>query len=425
MMTAWIPAGVARTLRAGCRALSVAMMLMTIARIPAAEGPPDLTRDSHVDRERTYNLGATGMRGWIFTKPASRLDAIQGRTTAASRQILVTHIGKGTPAEGVMQVGDVILGVAGKPFADDARKAIAQAIQDAETAPAGGRLRLTRWRAGRKKEVVLALAVLGSYAESAPYGCSKSQRILDMACSILATEPLREDWSGAIGGLALMATGKPEFLPRVQAFARKIGPEDLNLELKEGMVVWDWGYRCLFLCEYHLLTHDDRVLPAIRAYTLALAKGQSLYGTFGHGIAPPGPDGALHGSIPPYGPVNEAGLIGNLAIVMGRKCGVADPEVDAAIARACNFFGYFVDKGTIPYGEHEPWPYHENNGKGSMAAVLFAATGDHPDASRFFARMSTAGYANREIGHTGQGFSYLWSALGADVNAVHFKIRVK
>ena len=28
--------------------------------------------------------------------------------------------------------------------------------------------------------------------------------------------------------------------------------------------------------------------------------------------------------------------------------------------------------------------------------------------------MSTAGYANREYGHTGQGFSYLWGALGAN-----------
>ena len=32
----------------------------------------------------------------------------------------------------------------------------------------------------------------------------------------------------------------------------------------------------------------------------------------------------------------------------------------------------------------------------------------------YFARMATAGYQNREYGHTGQGFSYLWSALGAN-----------
>ena len=96
------------------------------------------------------------------------------------------------------------------------------------------------------------------------------------------------------------------------------------------------------------------MLHAIREYTLSLAKGQSWFGTFGHGISRLTPEGKLHGAIPPYGPVNMAGLPGNLAIVMGKKCGVSDPEVDAAIARAAGFFGYFADKGSIPYGEHEP-----------------------------------------------------------------------
>lgn len=32
---------------------------------------PDLTKDQAVDRKGTYNLGPTGLRGWIFLKPAS------------------------------------------------------------------------------------------------------------------------------------------------------------------------------------------------------------------------------------------------------------------------------------------------------------------------------------------------------------------
>ena len=219
---------------------------------------------------------------------------------------------------------------------------------------------------------------------------------------------------GSISALALLSTGNAEYLPKVREFARKMGPTSLKLELKDGMVVWDWGYRGLFLSEYFLLTGDKEVLHAIGEYTLSLAKGQSMYGTFGHGISRLTPDGKLHGSIPPYGPVNEAGLIGNLAIVMGKKCGIADPEVDAAIARAAGFFGYFVDKGSIPYGEHEPWPYHENNGKISMSAVLFSLQPGKTKEAQFFAKMATAGFRSRECGHTGQGFSYLWSALGAN-----------
>ena len=76
----------------------------------APKEPPDLTQGATVDRKLTYNLGATGLRGWIYTKPATYLDSLQGRTTAASRQILVTHVGAKSPADGVMQVDDVILG---------------------------------------------------------------------------------------------------------------------------------------------------------------------------------------------------------------------------------------------------------------------------------------------------------------------------
>lgn len=400
------------------RLVSIATALVPVAggQLLAAPSPtpPDLTVSNTVDRKLTYNLGATGLRGWIYTKPAAYLDSVQGRTTTASRQILVTHVGAKSPADGVMQVNDVILGAGGKPFTDDARKSIAAAIQEAEKDANGGILKLTRWREGRTEEVQLKLRVMGTYSDTAPYDCPKSKLIFEEACKALEKERLNQDWAGAVNGLALLATGKPEYLPRVQEFARKLGPPTLRLELKDGMVVWDWGYRNVFLCEYYLFTGDKEVLHAISEYTIALAKGQSMYGTFGHGLSKLTPDGQLHGSIPPYGPVNAAGLVGNLAIVMGKKCGVQDPEIDPAIERASKFFGYYVDKGAIPYGEHMPWPYHENNGKNSMTALLFALQGNQNEQTKFFARMATAGYANREYGHTGQGFSYLWGALGAN-----------
>ena len=383
-----------------------------LAAPPSA--PPDLTRSNTVDRKLTYNLGATGMRGWIYTKPAEYLDSVQGRTTAASRQILVTHVGAKSPADGVMHVDDVILGAGGTLFSDDARKSIAVAIQEAEKEANGGILKLTRWRAGKTEEAQLTMRVLGTYSDTAPYNCPKSKRILEEACKVLEKEPLRENLWGAVNGLALMATGNSDYLPKVRELARKMGPPTLKLQLRDGMVVWDWGYRGLFLCEYYLLTGDNEVLHAIQEYTVSLAKGQSLYGTFGHGISRRTPEGNLHGSIPPYGPVNAAGLVGNIAIAMGRKCGVRDPEIDPAVERAARFFGYYVDKGAIPYGEHEPWPYHENNGKNAMTAVMFALQGDRIKETRYFAKVCTASYRNREYGHTGQGFSYLWGALGAN-----------
>ena len=394
-----------------------ALLQFVIFSAFAVEAPPDLTKGetkgvSHIS---TYNLGSTGLRGWIYTKPATYLDSLQGRTTAASRQILVTHVGIKSPADGVIKVDDIIVGAGGKLFTDDARKGLAAAVQDAETEARNGVLKLTLWRAGKSEEVGLKLNVMGTYSATAPYDCPKSKRIFEDACKQLEKEPLKQDLMGAINALALLSTGNPEYLPRVREFAHKMAPPTLKLELKDGMVVWDWGYRNLFLCEYYLLTGDKEVLHAIDEYTITLAKGQSMYGTFGHGISRLTAEGNLHGSIPPYGPVNMAGLIGNLAIVMGKKCGVTHLEIDPAIERASKFFGYYVDKGAIPYGEHEPWPYHENNGKNSMVAVFFAVQGNRVKESQFFAKMATAGYESRECGHTGQGFSYLWSALGANV----------
>jgi len=393
----------------------VAMAVMTgsIAAAPPSPVPQDLTQDLKVDRERTYNLGATGLRGWIHTRPDNFFESQQGRTTTASRQILVTHVGAKSPADGVMQVDDVILGAGGKPFTFDARQSIAKAIQEAEKSENGGVLKLTRWRAGKTEEVQLKLRVMGTYSATAPYNCPKSKLIFEDACKALENEPLEDSWHGAVNGLALMATGDPKYLPKVCELARKMGPESVKVELKDGMVIWDWGYRNIFLSEYYLLTWDKAVLHAINEYTVALAKGQSMYGTIGHGISRLTPDGKLHGSIPPYGPVNASGLVGNIGIVMGKKCGVQDPEIDPAIERASKFFGYYVDKGAIPYGEHEPWPNHDNNGKNAMAAMLFAQQGNRNKETQYFAKMVTASYQNREYGHTGQGFSYLWGALGA------------
>ena len=382
----------------------------------AAENPtslPDLTQNNAVDRDQTYNLGATGLRGWIYTKGASNLDSQNGRTTLASRQILVTHVGKQSPADRVMNVDDIILGVAGKPFSDDARKSFARAIQEAEKDVNRGVLNLLVWRAGKTLNLVINLKVMGSYTATAPYNCPKSKLIFEEACKVLEKEPLAPGWTGAVNGLALLATGETRYLPKLRNFARELGPKTLSLE-GVGVSTWDWGYRTLFLCEYFLLTGDREVLPAIERYTIALAKGQGMYGTFGHGGAERTTNGELHGSIPPYGPVNAAGLIANMAIVMGKKCGVKDPEIDPAIDRASKFFGYYVDKGSIPYGEHIPWPNHDNNGKNAMTALLFALQGDKIKETRFFAKMVTASYQNREYGHTGQGFSYLWGGLGAN-----------
>jgi hypothetical protein len=186
---------------------------------------PDLTKDmKSVDRKGTYNLGATGMRGWIHTKAETKADADFGRTTGASRQILVTHVGANSPADGVMQVDDVILGIDDQPFTDDARKSIAWAIQEAEKSPVGGKegnpkktssgsLVLLRWRAGKTESVALKMRVMGTYSDTAPYNCPKSAKIIEEACASLQKET--NMWK-EVNGLAMLATGDPRYMPQIK-----------------------------------------------------------------------------------------------------------------------------------------------------------------------------------------------------------------
>ena len=217
------------------RHILAALFVFTASTFAAnpQKAEPDLTRET-VDRKLTYNLGATGLRGWIYTKPATHFDGLQGRTTGASRQILVTHVGAKSPTDGVMKVDDVIFCVNGRLFTEDARKSFAGAIQFAEQT---GTLKMTIARAGKKQDVELKMRVLGAYGATAPFNCPKSKLIFEDACKVLAQEPLRDGIMGSISALALLATGNAEYLPKVREFARRMGPTTLKLELKDGSTI--------------------------------------------------------------------------------------------------------------------------------------------------------------------------------------------
>ena len=100
------------------------MILFCAPPLSAQRRPsnPDFTQGGNRDRSHDWTLGPTGARGWIYA----------WKHTADARQILITKVAKGSPAEGVLEVDDVILGVEGKPFDDDARIQFARAVMRAE-----------------------------------------------------------------------------------------------------------------------------------------------------------------------------------------------------------------------------------------------------------------------------------------------------
>jgi hypothetical protein len=353
---------------------------------------PDLTRGGQPDKSHDWTLGPTGARGWIWGWKGHTFDA---------RQILITQVDPKSPADGVLAKGDVVLGVDGKPFHADARVQFAQAVTRAESQAGGGRLKLIRWRGGKTANIELKLAVLGSYGPRAPYDCTKSARIFDLGCRAIAAKGLDNvSIPNSLNALALLAAGKKEYAPLLAKYAKLVA--DFH---RTDMASWHYGYANLFLAEYVLATKDASVVSGLRRITSEIARGQGNAGTWGHKFARP--DGILNG----YGAMNQPGLILTLSMVLARETGIRDAALDRAIARATRFLRWYVDKGAIPYGDHEPWPDHDDNGKCSVAAALYDLLGDS-EAATFFARMGTAAHAERESGHTGNFFNVLWALPG-------------
>ena len=381
-------------------ALSGLMMALANPAMTAPLAIPDFTKGDSIpkDAPHDWNLGPTGLRGWMFCDNLVTTDA---------RQIIITKVDKGSPADGVLQVGDVLLGVGGQRFSYDPRVEFGKAITVAETAAGGGKLSLTRWRAGKTEEVTLKLPVLGSYSATAPYNCPKSQRILEQGCKALAEKVAKpahpeDPIVRSLNALALLASGHPAYLPLVKQEAQWAAGFSAT-----SMQTWRYGYVTMFLAEYVLATGDPSVLPGLRRLALEAARGQSAVGSWGHGFALP--DGRLGG----YGMMNSPGVPLTISLVLAREAGVKDPEVARAIELSARLLRFYIGKGAIPYGDHHPWiETHEDNGKCGMAAVLFNLLGEAQGAE-FFSRMGTASHGpERDTGHTGNFFNILWAMPG-------------
>ena len=388
------------------------LLTLTLAAILAMPSPtraapkgstsamPDFTKGATLEKDAPHDwaLGPTGARGWIFTANGHSRDA---------RQILVTAVAKDSAAAAVLNTGDVILGVEGKNFSGDARIQFANAIASAESEKGGGKLPLLRWRAGITETVEVTLPVLGSYSATAPYACAKSKRIYELGTASLAQRMSDANYGKGMHGivrgcnaLALLAAGNKAWMPLLQNEAKWAA--DFT---DKGYLSWSYGYVMMFLAEYVMATGDKSVLPGLERLALETARGQSAVGNWGHRFSPNGVN--LEG----YGAMNAPGLSLSIGLALAREAGLKHAELDEALVKSARMLRWFVNKGAIPYGDHQPFFAHEDNGKCAAAAVFFDLLGDR-EAAEFFAKMSAAAYSERERGHTGNFFNMLWALSG-------------
>ena len=393
---------------------ALAMVASIAVQLPAAGpaakmGKPDFTQGDRIPETATHdwNLGPTGARGWMYNNKME---------TSEARQIYITRVEKGSPADGVLETGDVILGVADKPFSYDPRTELGKAITATESG--SGTLSLIRWRKGKTGNVVLHLPVLGTYSATAPFDCPKSKRIFEQGCKALAEKMKENQDKGnpierSLNALALLSSGKPEYLPlvreQVEWASQYSDPE------RKSLHSWWYGYVNMLVAEHALATGDRTFMPDLERITMEIVHGQSQVGSWGHRFVQP-EIGRLAG----YGMMNAPGLPLTVSLILARKAGVNDPALDTAIERSERLLRFYIGKGSVPYGDHHPWiQTHEDNGKNGVAALMFHLLGDAREAE-YFSRMSVASHGGeRDTGHTGNFFNILWAMPGVSLSGPH------
>ncbi len=362
---------------------------------------PDFTSGEKIPEGATHdwNLGPTGARGWIYS---NKLE------TSEARQIYVTEVETGSPADGILGEGDVILGVVGEKFSYDPRTELGKAIGQAEAA--GGELALIRWRKGKTDTVVIPLEVLGAYAPTAPFDCPKSRLIFEKGCKAIARQMSENPEQGngivrSLNALALLASGNPEYLPLVREQV-EWASQYSDLERKT-LHAWFYGPINILIAEYTLATGDRTFMPDLERVTMEIVHGQSDVGSWGHRFV------TTTGRLSGYGMMNAPGIPLTTSLLLAREAGIKSTELDDSIEKSLRLLRFYAGKGSIPYGDHHPWiQTHEDNGKNGMAAVMFQVAGE-PKTAQYFSKMSVASYgAERETGHTGNFFNMLWAMPG-------------
>lgn len=319
-------------------------------------------------------------------------------------ELVVAGIDEGSPADGVLQLNDIVVGVNGRLFeeGEDGRVALGYALAEARTRKLGGTLTIHAVRDGEIQNLPIKLAVGDDYSPTWPFRCRKSEKIANQAVRCILDNPPSNIMGLHHGGgywtpLFLMASGDHEAVELVRRCVYGL-VKDTYPEPNKGHS-WNSGYSLVNLCEYYLLTGDSVVLSAIKYYKEVLENGQASSGSWGHGC----PCGG-------YGEVNCVGLTCFIGLALARECGLEMQPVP--LPRSIRFFGKFTGGG-IPYGNHGSGPPgRSNNGSLGQAAVAFHVLEEHGVAERF-GRPICYMYMAREAGHAERIFSLAWGPLGA------------
>lgn len=309
----------------------------------------------------------------------------------------IANVEPGSPAEqtGKLKKGQIIESINGQTLKDiDPRIQLAQILGQAE----GSDGKLSMKIKDLDEPVVVQVPVLGTYSDTWPIDCEKSDKVVRGLADYIAS-PEGNKGIGDIGMMFLMSTGDPKDMEVVGQWARSAD--------KPSGYAWYLGFGGIPLCEYYLQTGDEQVLANIQKWADAAVGGMYLDSWAGRGGVP----SVTYGN----GHLNAASTGALAFLLLAKECGAEIP--DDALLGALRHHARYAGRGGNPYGDNRPEQGFVDNGKdGYLALAMAAAASLTPEGENSLYAKARDLCAYKSFyttsfmlhGHTGGGIGEIW-----------------
>lgn len=324
------------------RALLVCLPQASFAVNEKGEWPWNEKLHGWHDREIAEALGA----GWFLNVGPTGLRA---RITHEHPEYLtVKYVFKKSPASGLIQINDIIVGANGKKLTvahtfgrgsrgrstwDGPMVDMAKLIEDSQGKD--GKLDLIVWPGGIKaaeKTVTLQIPAIGRFSPTWPYNCPRSDKLMVDLCDFLADEYKRagkfesQVQTHSASVLALMASGDKKYDSLLRSIMSSYGSKRYDPNSPDGFPAWSYGYDGIVMGEYYRLTKDRSLLPAIESLKNCLELGQTPdSGGYSHKPFPAIQQRIATGGPKGYGDMAMPGGLAMLAMSIIKETGLPYP----------------------------------------------------------------------------------------------------
>ncbi|MDX1681608.1 MAG: DUF6288 domain-containing protein, partial [Phycisphaeraceae bacterium] len=380
------------TAATGAFLLAVAMTFSLPTPV-AAETPYYSEGGMHMFNPYPNNVGRGGNRAWNIRYFGPVGIGIQLKRPGMTMHIRNVEEGSPAAATGKLRKGQIIESINGVVLKEkDPRIILGDIITEAEATDGIIDLQIRG-----EGNVQVQIPVMGSYSDTWPLNCEKSDKIVRNLADLIAKQD-EPSWGSVI---FLLSTGEEKDLDVVRKWMKDI--ETI------GHLNWQKGYSGPGLCEYYLRTGDESVLPVIKKMTEELK--QHMYNGGWSGRGAPASFTYSTGN----GQLHAAGVHCMTFLLLARMCGVDvdDYMFDEALKQFYRFSGH----GNVAYGNGPPEGGYRDNGKTSGLAIAMAVaarlTPDGKNSVYADARDNSAMkafYATNwfHAAHTGGGMGEIW-----------------